>query len=99
MPFDDYADRLNEAVMSYLGDGIGTYRGSGFTVMEARYILDRDFEVYDEDQVAMRVTSLTVEVTAVPSSRQGDSLTTADQTWTVQQILNDDGQLRRLWVT
>lgn len=99
MPFDDYTGRLNEAVMSYLGDGAGTYHGVGFTATEARYILDRDFEVYDEDQVAMRVTSLSVEVAVVPSSRQGDSFVTADRTWTVQQILNDDGQLRRLWVT
>lgn len=99
MSFSDHADRLDEAVMRHLGDGPCTYQGSGFVAQGAPHILDRDWEVYDENQVAMRVTTVSVWASSVPESRQGDQVITADRTWTVQQILEDDGYMRRLWVS
>lgn len=101
--FADHLDRLDEAVMTHLGDGTCTYRGtgqgSGFVAEGIAYILDRDFEAQNDDQVAFRVTTVSVLVSDVPSSTQGDQIETPARTWQVQQILEDDGSWRRLYVT
>lgn len=99
MSFADHANRLDEAVMQHLGDGTCTYTGAGFVAKDIGHILDRSHEVYDENQLAQRVTAISVMVADVPTSRQGDTITTASRTWTVQQVLEDDGYLRRLYVT
>lgn len=99
MSFADLTGRLDEAVMQHLGDGLCTYQGAAFIAQDIDHILDRDHEVYGEDQVAMRVTSISVLVSDVPTSRQGDTIATAARTWNVQQVLEDDGHLRRLYVT
>lgn len=62
-------------------------------------ILEQGFEVYDEDQVAMRVTTISVLVDDIANSRQGDQVVMLNRTWTVQQPLEDDGHVRRLWVS
>lgn len=77
---------------------LADYTGST-TASQVPVILDRDFEVMDEDQVAMRVITISVQVSDVASSRQGDTVTLGARTWTVQQILEDDGFIRRLWVS
>ena len=99
MSFADLNHRLSEAVMTHLHDGDCQYQGSGVTHTDVRYALDVDFEVYDQDQVAMRVTTISVQISQVPSSKQGDQIITPSRTWTVQQTLEDDGYLRRLWVS
>ncbi|MES3674606.1 hypothetical protein QC589_01480 [Halomonas elongata] len=99
MSFQDHLDRLDEAVMTHLSDGTCDYQGSSSSASGVRYMLDHDFEVYDENQVAMHVTTVSVHVNDVATSRQGDQIVTPSRSWTVQQILEDDGHLRRLWVS
>lgn len=99
MAFADHLDRLDGAVMTHLGDGPCTYQGAGFVASGIEHILERDFEAQDDDQVAMRVTTISVRLSDVVTSRQGDTLVTPARTWTVQQILEDDGHMRRLYVT
>nr|WP_175488809.1 hypothetical protein [Halomonas muralis] len=85
--------------MTHLGDGPCTYQGAGLVASGIEHILERDFEAQDDDQVAMRVTTISVRVSDVTTSRQGDTIATPSRTWTVQQILEDDGHIRRLYVT
>jgi hypothetical protein len=96
--FDD--DVLSDLPSIYAdaGDPVD-YQGSGFTASEVLAIKDDSFEVYDQDQVAMRVATFSVQTADVPTSRQGDRIITPSRTWTVQEILEDDGFARRLWVS
>ncbi len=75
------------------------YQGAGFTANSVMAIKDDSFEVYDQDQVAMRVTTMSVQNRDVATSRQGDRIVTPSRTWIVQQILEDDGHVKRLWVS
>ena len=95
--FDDEVRQDMPGIFADAGD-LADYAGST-TASQVPVILDRDFEVYDEDQVAMRVTTISVQVSQVPTSRQSDSIALPGRTWTVQQILEDDGFIRRLWVS
>lgn len=100
MSFNDHLDRLDEAVESHLSDGTCRYETSGGTVIEdVPYILDRDFEAQDNDEVALRVTTISVRSSRVSSSEFGDVITAGGRAWKVQEILEDDGQWRRLYVT
>lgn len=91
-------ERLNQVGMARLADSVGDYAGAS-TATGIALMIDRDFEVYNEDQVAMRVVTISVLVSDVPTSRQGDTIATTERAWTVQQILEDDGHMRRLWVS
>ena len=98
--FGDYLSRLNEAVITHLSDGLCTYQPAvGVVTLDVPYQLDLSYEVYDQDQVAMRVATVLVPVEKVPASKQGDQIVLPDRTWTVQQSLEDDGDWRRLWVS
>lgn len=98
--FDQYANRLNEAVVKHLTDGLCTYTpASGPALLAVPYQLDLSHEVYDQDQVAMRVATILLPVERVPESRQGDTVAVPGRTWRVQQVLEDDGQWRRVWVS
>lgn len=100
MSFSALINRLDGAVMQHLSDGTCSYQGVSFLSENAGYILDQDHEVYDDNQVAQRVTTVCIEVKHLPSaSRIGDQIITAGRTWKVQQTLEDDGHLRRLYVT
>ncbi|MDT8895477.1 hypothetical protein RSO41_12505 [Halomonas sp. I1] len=99
MSFQDHIDRLDEAVMTHLSDGTCDYQGSVSSAQGVPHILEHDFEVQDDDQVAMHVTTVSVWVSDVATSRQGDKIITPSRTWTAQQILEDDGHMRRLWVS
>lgn len=99
MSFSDHSRRLDDAVMIHLGDGLCTYQARAGVIPGATHMLDRDFEVYGEDQVAMRVTTISVRCTEVTKSAQGDRVVTPSRAWTVQQVLEDDGHWRRLWVS
>jgi len=102
MSFTDLNHRLTEAVMDHLHDtGVCVYTGETL-LTGVDYILDHEFEVFDQDQVAQYVSAISVKVDQVPCSRQGDTITTPTTpgiTWTVQQTLEDDGYLRVLMVT
>lgn len=120
MSFADLNRRLNEAVMTHLSDDLADYEHQGaVTASQIRVILDRDYEVYDENQVAMHIATVSVMVQDVPRSQQGDVIIMPADGWLssrywgnpdfwaevpkqrrrVQQILEDDGHMRRLWVS
>jgi hypothetical protein len=92
--------RANRVFMDRLSDGHATYTpASGPALLEVPYQLDLSHEVYDQDQVAMRVATILLPVERVPESRQGDTVAVPGRTWRVQQVLEDDGQWRRVWVS
>lgn len=96
--FDD--EILAGLVEMYRDAGkLAAYQGSESSSPELYVVLDRGYEVYDQDQVAMHVTTISVLVADVATSRQGDTITLPGRTWTVQQIIEDDGFERRLWVS
>lgn len=96
--FDD--EILAGLIEMYRAAGkLAAYQGSESSSPELYVVLDRGYEVYDQDQVAMHVTTISVLVADVATSRQGDAISVPGRTWTVQQILEDDGFERRLWVS
>jgi len=98
--FGDHLSRLNEAVVTHLCDGLCSYVPSiGGPLLDVPYQLDLSYEVYDQDQVAMKVATVLVPVESVAVSKRGDTITLPNRTWTVQQTLEDDGEWRRLWVS
>jgi len=99
MSFNDHMAALDGAVMTHLGDGLCDYQGAAVTANGIEHILDESFEVYDENQIPMRVRTISVLVADVPESRSQDVIELPDRSWTVQQVLEDDGHIRRLWVS
>lgn len=99
MAFADHTARLSEAVSLHLWDGSCQYTGTGVSHAGIPHQLEKDWEVMDDDQVAMRVTTICIMAKDVPKSRQGDQVITPGRTWTVQQVLEDDDHVRRLWVS
>ena len=92
--------KMDEAILTTLNDGLCTYLGSGAPVEDLGYLLERDVELYDGDGVAQVVTTISLSSPAIGApSRQGDLIVTPDRTWTVQQTLSDDGSMRQLSVT
>lgn len=92
--------RANRVMMDRLSDGLCTYTlASGAQLLEVPYQLDLDHEVYDQDQVAMRRPTVLVPVERVPTTEQGDLIITPTRTWTAQQVLEDDGYWRRIYVS
>ncbi|XKE45749.1 hypothetical protein LG302_00990 [Halomonas organivorans] len=96
--FDDEVREGLPDIYADAGDP-ADYQGAEVTAEGIQVVIDRDWEVYDQDQVAMRVTTISVLVTDVPTSKQGDQIVLPSRTWTVQQILEDDAHERRLWVS
>ncbi|WP_447956506.1 head-tail joining protein [Vreelandella sp. EE7] len=96
--FDDEV-RQGLAEMHRDAGKLGAYHGSEASASGIYVVLDTGYEVYDQDQVAMRVTTISVLVADVATSRQGDTIALPGRTWTVQQTLEDDGFERRLWVS
>ena len=99
MGFSDHMASLDLAVMTHLGDGLCDYQGADVTASGIEHIFDEAFEVYDENQIPMRVRTISVLVADVSESKSQDTIVLPGRTWTVQQILEDDGHIRRLWVS
>lgn len=90
----------NGAFRAFGADELATYSyGAGGSVPNVRAVLDRDIEIYDEDQLPLRVTTISVPVKAVPKSQRGDSIVMDGRTWHVNRILDDDGYHRVIEVT
>ncbi|MDN3525640.1 hypothetical protein QWY79_10225 [Halomonas sabkhae] len=96
--FDDDVRVDLRGIYADAGD-IADYQGAS-TAPGILVVIDRDWQVYDKDQLPMRVTTISVMSADVPQSEQGDQINVAsDRTWTVQEVLEDDGHERRLWVS
>lgn len=83
---------FNQGKAVYNGARVGTVTG-----VEA--VLDRNYEVFDEDGVSRRVTVMSVPVAQVPYSDNGDTIVRAGEYWQVTNTLDDDGHERVLQVT
>lgn len=99
--FGDHINRLDEAVMQHLSDGTCTYQGTATNGVEVPYMLERDVQLYDDEGPARIATTIEVQVSAIGDgrSRQGDRVITPSRTWTVQQVIKDDGHWRTMEVT
>lgn len=92
--------RANRVMMDRLSDGLCTYTtASAAQLLAVPYQLDLSYEVYDQDQIAMRVTTVLLPADRVPETKQGDLIVTPTRTWKAQQVVEDDGQWRRVWVS
>ena len=91
--------RANRVFGEQLSDGEAAYETRDGEVIEGvPYVLDLDFEVLTEDQLAARIKTVLVPVSRVPESRYDDRLVTDERTWTCARTLEDDGQWRRIEV-
>lgn len=93
--------RASSVLAQTLNDGTCTYQGTSASGVEVPYMLERDVQLYDDDSPARIATTIEVQVSAIGDgrSRQGDRIVTAGRTWTVQQVIKDDGHWRTLEVT
>jgi hypothetical protein len=96
--FSDALNRLSQAVRERLSDTRGNYVSPSATYADVPLIIDRAFELYREEQLAERVTTISVLCADIPTSSSADVIETPERSWRVYQILEDDGQLRRLRV-
>lgn len=96
--FDDEVRTDEAAIFAEAGD-LADYQGADVSASDIYVVVDKAFEIYDADQLAMRVTTISVRSADVARVSQGDTIKLPPRTWVVQQILEDDGHVRRLWVS
>lgn len=84
-----------------ISQGEATYRGPGVPggeVTPITAVLDRNFQVLDEDQLERSINVMAVQVSQVPDSSAGDTIIRGGTTWRVGQMISDDGYERVLEV-
>jgi hypothetical protein len=82
--------------------GGAIYRGARVPngqVVGVHAVLDRNYEVLDENQMPQRVTVMAVPVAQIPESVRGDTIERDGRVWQVYHVLDDDGFERVLQVT
>ena len=86
------------AGMRVFSQGGAVYRGAGVpggVKAGVRAVLDRNFEVYEEDQLARRTTVMSLLVSEVPRTHDGqDTIERDGRVWHVDATLDDDGYER-----
>ncbi|RUR51415.1 head-tail joining protein [Vreelandella populi] len=98
--FDDEV-RSDITDIFYDAGFVADYRSqAGVLISGVWVVIDRDWESYSDDQqLAGRITTISVMTTDIARSDQGDTVITPAKTWTVEEVVADDGHIRRLWVT
>lgn len=100
MSFADHLSRMDAAIVTHLTDGQGVYHEGATVLPNIPYLIDRDYQIYDDNQLPQVVTSLSIPSSTVIKSRAGDRFTAADgKVWKIHQTLEDDGHWRRLYVS
>lgn len=98
-----FDDEVRDDLTSIFQDAgfLADYQISGGAVLvDKLMVLDRNWESYiDDQQLAGRINTISVIVADVPTSKQGDTIQAPGKTWIVEQVIEDDGHVRRLWVT
>lgn len=98
-----FDDEVRSDMTSIFQDAgfLADYQITGGAVLLGKLVvLDRNWEPYSDDQqLAGRINTISVMVADVPSSKQGDTIQAPGKTWIVEEVLEDDGHVRRLWVT
>ncbi|WKD26591.1 hypothetical protein NDQ72_10945 [Halomonas sp. KG2] len=98
-----FDDEVRSDMTSIFQDAgfLADYQITGGAVLLGKLVvLDRNWEPYSDDQqLAGRINTISVMVADVPSSNQGDTIQAPGKTWIVEEVLEDDGHVRRLWVT
>lgn len=98
--FGDHLNRLNEAVINHLSDGLCTYHpGAGGDVTGVPYQLNLSYETFDEQDFTVRVTALTVPKGQVGDVDRRDEFTVGERRWRYGRLLEDDGAFVTIEVT
>ncbi len=98
--FDQYANRLNEAVVKHLSDGLCTYHpANGPDVPDVPYQFDSTFETFDENGMGRRVRNVLLPVAMVGQfDHQRSEVTLNGKRWLCAGMLEDDGAFVRIEV-
>lgn len=97
--FDQYANRLNEAVVKHLSDGLCTYHpGTGPDVLDVPYQFENEFEVIDENGIGRRVKTLLLPVAMVGDVDRRAEFTVSGKRWRYNGPVEDDGAFVRIEV-
>jgi len=97
--FDQYANRLNEAVVKHLTDGLCTYHpDNGPDVPDVPYQFDNEFEVIDENGIGRRVKTLLLPVAVVGDVDRRAEFTVEGKRWRYNGPVEDDGAFVRIEV-
>jgi hypothetical protein len=97
--FDQYASRLNEAVVKHLTDGLCTYHpATGPDVLDVPYQFDNEFEVIDENGIGRRVKTLLLPVAVVGDVDRRAEFTVSGKRWRYNGPVEDDGAFVRIEV-
>ena len=97
--FDQYANRLNEAVVKHLSDGLCTYHpANGPDVPDVPYQFDNEFEVIDENGIGRRVKTLLLPVAMVGDVDRRAEFTVEGKRWRYNGPVEDDGAFVRIEV-
>jgi hypothetical protein len=97
--FDQYANRLNEAVVKHLTDGLCTYHpATGPDVSDVPYQFDNEFEVIDENGIGRRVKTLLLPVAMVGDVDRRAEFTVEGKRWRYNGPVEDDGAFVRIEV-
>jgi len=97
--FDQYANRLNEAVVKHLSDGLCTYHpANGPDVPDVPYQFDNEFEVIDENGIGRRVKTLLLPVAVVGDVDRRAEFTVEGKRWRYNGPVEDDGAFVRIEV-
>ena len=107
MAFGDHLSRMDAAIVTHLTDGKGEYisgpaseyiAGSS-SIPDVPYLLDRDYQIYDDNQLPQVITTISIPSNAIERSRAGDRFIVGGKEWKIHQTLEDDGHWRRLYVS
>ena len=98
--FDQYANRLNEAVVKHLSDGLCAYHpANGPDVPDVPYQFDSTFETFDENGMGRRVRNVLLPVAMVGQfDHQRSEVTLNGKRWLCAGMLEDDGAFVRIEV-
>jgi hypothetical protein len=99
MAFGDHLSRMDAAIINHLRDGDGTYIAGASTLTDVPYLLDRDYQTYDENQLPQIITTISIPSSTIERSRSSDRFIANGKEWKVHQTLEDDGHWRRLYVS
>ncbi|RUR51523.1 hypothetical protein [Vreelandella populi] len=98
--FDQYAHRLNRAVIDHLSDGLCTYHPeNGADVADVPYQLNLSFETFDEQGFTVRVTAITVPKEWVGDVGRLAAFTVGARRWKYNRPIEDDGAFVTIEVT
>ena len=99
MSFGDHLSRMDAAIVTHLTDGQGVYIAGATSIPDTPYLLDRDYQIYDDNQLPQVINTISIPSSVIDKSRAGDRFVVGGKEWKIHQTLEDDGHWRRLYVS